>query len=247
MSFKNNIIKMITKTIILNLLLLLTSCARSQDVKNPENICKDCGSFDLAKMSFNENISDLISKTEVWKTAIVNNNNEEKEIEALLKSDTIKLYKYHFSNQQNKVLGKRPFNYNNQFFFNGLVLLTDKNDKIYAYEAINFYDGKMSEIIGFINYLKKENKIADFRQNKMYGDLSVYQWQSESKIVQIVSDNSEGTEERMINGKTSVIKSTYVKLNVYSQSFMEKAIEKLVQKDTGFVIYNEKHYQKKSL
>lgn len=42
--------------------------------------------FDLAKMSFNEDISVLIAKTEVWKTAIVNNN-EEKEIENLSKSD----------------------------------------------------------------------------------------------------------------------------------------------------------------
>ena len=85
-------------------------------MKNPNYICKDCGSFDLAKISFNENISDLIAKTEVWKTAIVNNGNEEKEIEMLSKSDTMKLYKYHFANQQNKILGKAPFNYNNQFF-----------------------------------------------------------------------------------------------------------------------------------
>lgn len=97
--------------IIITLALFLTSCAKSQ---NPINICKDCGEFNLAKMSFNENISDLIAKTDVWKTAIVNENNEE--IEEILKSDIIKLYKYHFSNQQNKILGKRPFNYDNQFF-----------------------------------------------------------------------------------------------------------------------------------
>lgn len=236
------IIKMTTKTIIINLLLFLNSCA--QNTKNPDYICKDCGSFDVAKMSFNENISDLISKTETWKTAIVNKNNEEKEIEELSKSDTIKLYKYHFSNQQNKILGKRPFNYDNQFFFDGLVILTDENNKIYAYEAINFYDGKMSEIIGFVNYLKKENKVYEFTQNKMFGDLSVYKWQSESKIIQLVKNNAEGTEERTINGKTSVIKSTYVKINVYSQSFIKNSIEMLVEKDIDFLIFNEKHYQK---
>lgn len=234
---------MITKTIIINILLLLTSCAKSQNMKNPDYICKDCGSFDLAKMSFDENISDLISKTEVWKTAIVNHNNEEKEIENLSKSDTLKLYKYQFSNQRNKILGKRPFNYNNQFFFNGLAILTDQNNKIYAYEVTNFYDGKMSEIMGFINYLKKENKISHFKQNKMFGDLSVYQWQSEGKIIQIVSDNKEGTEEHTINGKTSIVKSTYVKLNVYNQSFIKNSIKKLVEKDTDFLIFNEKHYQ----
>lgn len=237
------IIEIITKAVIINILLLLTSCAKSQNMKNPENICKDCGSFDLEKMSFNENISDLISKTKVWKTVIVNNNNEEKEIKKLSKSDTIKLYKYHFSNQQNKILGKRPFNYNNQFFFDGLVILTDENHKICAYEASNFYDGNISDITGFINYLKKENKISEFKQNKLFGDLSVYQWKSETEIVQIVSDNEEGTEEHIINGKASVTKSTYVKLNVYNQSFMKNSIQKLVEKDTDFLIFNQKHYQ----
>ncbi|OXA83428.1 hypothetical protein [Flavobacterium hercynium] len=212
-------------------------------MKNPDHICKDCGSFDLAKLSFNENVDSLISKTKVWKTAIVNASNEEKKIENLLKSDTIKLYKYHFSNQQNKILGKRPFNYNNQFFFDGLVILTDKKNKIYAYEATNFYDGKMSEIIDFVSYLKKENKTAEFKQNKMLGDLSVYQWHSENKILQLVKANEEGSEERIISGVTSVRKSTYVKLNIYDQSFMKNSIERLVQKDINFVIFNEKHYQ----
>jgi len=235
---------MTIKTMILNLLLFLTSCVKSQEMKNPDYICKDCGSFDLAKMSFNENISDLISKTEVWKTAIVNNDNEEKEIENLSKSDTIKLYKYHFSNQRNKILGKRPFNYNNQFFFDGLVILTDENNKICAYETVNFYDGNMSEIMDFANYLKKENQMFEFRQNKLFGDLSVYQWRSEGKIIQLVKDNTEGTEENTVNGKTSIRKSTYVKLNFYNQLFIEESMEKLVQSDTDFLIFNEKHYQK---
>lgn len=234
---------MIKKTIIINLLLLFTACSKSQNTKNPDYICKDCGSFDLAKLTFNENISDLISKTKVWKTAIVNSNKEEKEIENLSKSDTIKLYKYHFSNQQNKILGKKPFNYNNQFFFDGLVILTDENHKIYAYEASNFYDGNMSDIIDFINYLKKENKVFEFKQNKLFGDLSVYQWKSESKIVQIVNDNEEGTEEHIINGKTSVTKSTYIKLNFYNQFFIKDSVEKLVKNDINFLIFNEKHYQ----
>lgn len=242
MNYKKTI-KMTIKTMILNLLLFLTSCVKSQDMKNPDYICKDCGSFDLAKMSFNEDISVLIAKTEVWKTAIVNNN-EEKEIENLSKSDTIKLYKYHFSNQQNKILGKRPFNYNNQFFFNGLIILTDEKNKIYAYEAINFYDGKMSEILDFANYLKKENQTSEFKQNKIFGDLSVYQWQSKNKIIQLVRDNKEGKEEHTVNDKTSIIKSTYVKLNVYNQSFVKNSIEKLVKKDIDFLIFNEKQYQK---
>lgn len=226
---------------VLVFILFLTSCAKSQ---NPQNICKNCGSFDLAKLSFNENISDLISKTDVWKTAIVNENNEEKDINELTKKDVVKLYKYHFSNQQNKILGERPFNYNNQFFFDNLVILADANNKIYAFEATNFYNGNYSEITRFINYLKKENKTFEYKQNKMLGDLSVYQWESIKKNIQFVANNTEGTEEQTVNGKTSTIKSTYVKLNAYDESFMKNSINKIVEKDIDFVIYNENHYYK---
>ena len=101
---------MTAKIIIFGFLLILSSCSKYKAQKNPDYICKDCASFDLSKMTFNENISDLTSKTEVWKTAIVNADNEEKQVEALQKSDVIKFYKYHFSNQQDLILGKKPFN-----------------------------------------------------------------------------------------------------------------------------------------
>jgi len=235
---------MTAKIIIFGFLLILSSCSKYKAQKNPDYICKDCASFDLSKMTFNENISDLTSKTEVWKTAIVNADNEEKQVEALQKSDVIKFYKYHFSNQQDLILGKKPFNYNNQFFFNGLVILTDEKNKIYGYEATNFYDGQMSEIISFVNYLKKENSSSKFKQNKMYGDLSVYQWMSDNEIVQLVSDNNVGTEERTINEKISVVNSTYIKLNVYNESFIKNSVVSLLEKDVDFAVYTEKHYQK---
>lgn len=233
---------MFKKSVTLFLLVLLSICFNCQQKENPKNICKDCGSFDLSKMTFNENISDLISKTEVWKTAIVNRNNEEKEMNEILKSDTLKLYKYHFSNQLNKNLGKKPFNYNNQFYFDGLTILTDANNKIYAYNATDFYDGKISEIKDFINYLKKDNNATSFAQNQMIGDLSVYQWKSENKIVQLVSTNEEGSEEQTVNGITSTVKSTYVKLNVFNNQFMKNSVGDLVKNDIDFSIFNKKHF-----
>lgn len=224
--------------------MILSSCSESEGQKNPDFICKGCGSFDLSKMTFNENISELTSKTEVWKTAIVNANNEEKEIETLQKSDVVKFYKYHFSNQRNLILGKNLFHYNNQFFFNGLVILTDAKNKIYGYSAKNFYDGKMSDINNFVNDLKKENNTSQYKQNKMYGDLTVYQWFGKNKIVQLVSDNKVGTEEKTVNGKTSVVNSTYIKINVYDESFVKDSSEKSLEKDVDFAVFSEKHYQK---
>lgn len=234
---------MTTKIIILGFVLI--TCSQSLAQKNPDYICKDCGNFDLAKISFNENVSDLISKTEVWKTAIVNDNNEEKDINELTKKDLVKLYKYHFSNQQNKILGEKPFNYNNQFSFNNLILLADANNRIYAYESTIFYKGNYSDIKNFITYLIQKNENLNFKQNKMLGDLSVYQWESEKGIMQFVCDNKEGTEEQTINGKTTKIKSTYVKLNYYDKAFINNSVNKMVEKDVNFVIFNEKHYRSK--
>ncbi|WP_333852033.1 hypothetical protein [Epilithonimonas sp.] len=121
---------MTTKTLVFGFLLILSSCSKFNAQKNPDYICKDCGSFDLSKMTFYENISDLTSKTEVWKTAIVNDNNEEKQVEALQKSDVVKFYKFYFSNQQDLILGKNTFNYNNQFLFKYTVapLMEGKQD-----------------------------------------------------------------------------------------------------------------------
>lgn len=103
-----------------------------------------------------------------------------------------------------------------------MVILTDINNKIYAYEAYNFYDGNMSDIMYFTNFLKKENEIFEFKLNKLLGDLTAYQWISDKKIIQFIKDNTEGTKERIINGKSSIIKSTYVKINAYNQSFIKK-------------------------
>ncbi|MBV6881822.1 hypothetical protein NG800_018200 [Epilithonimonas ginsengisoli] len=45
---------MTTKILVFGLLLILSSFSESQAQKNPDYICKDCGSFDLAKMTFKE-------------------------------------------------------------------------------------------------------------------------------------------------------------------------------------------------
>ncbi len=222
-------------------MLLLICCTKSQ-TSNPKYICKNCGNFDLKKMTFNENISDLIAKTDIWKTAIVNIDNEEKEIEDISKFDSVKLYKYHFSNQSNKNLGEKPFNYDKQFYFDGLTILADASNNIYAYSATNFYDGSFSDIINFIAYLKNDNKDSSFAQNQVFGDLSVYQWKSDNKIVQLVCANEEGSLERTINGKTSNVKSTYVKLNVFNKQFIKKSVNDLVKDDIDFSVFNRKNF-----
>lgn len=233
-------IKLFTTSVIL-LLITFYSC---QKIENPKNICKDCGSFDLSKITFTEKISDLTAKTEVWKSAIVNDDNELKSEEEVTKKDVAKLYKYSFANAQNLILGSKPFTYNGHFDFNSLQILTDPKNKIIAFNATIFYDGKMEDINDFVEYLKKENKSMKMTKNGMLGDLTVYQWFSDDRIIQLVKDNTEGVEETMIDGKTTKKKSTYVKLTIYDSSFLKNAINTIVDRDIDFVLYHDSHFIK---
>lgn len=231
---------MVNKIIQICFIFLLFSCSKSQ---NPKHICKDCGTFDLATVTFNESILDLSAKTEVWKEPVVDQNN----IEVKFQDTSGKksgLFITHFSNQKNKTLGKKPFNYENKFFFKNLSILADSNNKIYALDATIFHDGEMAEIDNFIEYLKKKYKNFKITQNKMAGALTVYQWRADDKIIQIVKDNELGYEERTINGKTEKLKSTYFKFTIYSSSFIKSSLEKLVVNNKDFIIFNEKHYYK---
>lgn len=196
-------------------------------------------------MTFAEDITKLSSKTEVFKIALVNDNYEEKDAEEVLKNDKPQLYKYRFENQRNKILGKKPYTYDGRFFFNNLTILTNPENKIYAYDATVFYDGSIKDIDAFVVYMKNTNKDMKFTLNRMLGAMTVYQWKSKDKIIQIVKDNHEGTVEQFFDGKKSVVKSTYLKLTVYNSSFLNDAVEPKVERDIDFVIFNEKHFYNK--
>ncbi|MBV6881824.1 hypothetical protein NG800_018210 [Epilithonimonas ginsengisoli] len=226
------------------LLLVLISCTQSQ-TKNPMYICKDCGSFDLGKMTFKENIDVLSSKTEIFKTALVNQNNEEKDADQLTKNDVVKLYKYNFENQQNEILGDKLLNYNNEFSFTGLSILTTPDKKMLAYKATDFFEGDAKKIDQFITYLQAQNKSLKMVQNKMEGDLTVYQWISDKQITQLVRSNKASKEEEMIDGKSVVKYNTYVKLNYYNEAFIKNSDQDIVKSDLDFAVYNDKHFQKK--
>lgn len=235
---------MIKSRILSAVIVVFSTLIFAQQKENPKNICKDCSGFDLSKMTFSEKISDLTAKTEVWKSAIVNHNNELKLEEEISKRDSVKLYKYHFANGRNLILGKRYFNFNGQFNFNDLDFLTDKNNSILALNTTIFYDGPFDDINKFIDALK--SKFKGFKQIKgsMYGDLSVHQWFTDDHIIQLVTDKKEGEMEQTIDGKTTKIKSTYVKLNIYSRSFIERSMQKLVERDTDFVLFDDRHFIK---
>lgn len=225
--------------ILLNIFFIFFNCQKNE---NPINICKDCGSFDLNKVKFTENILELTSKTEVTKSTL-NSNNDPSELKGNVgESKSGDFLKYSFLNDKNLKLGKTPFNYNNQFNFNQLNILVDSKNKIIVLDATIFYDGKIEDITKFVDYLKKGNKAAKMIIGKMYGDLTVYQWFLNDKIIQLVKDNEEGTEEQTINGKTTKTRSTYLKLNIYNRPLLTNSITSVIGQDSDFVLYDKKYY-----
>lgn len=225
-----------------SLIIFLAVFYNCQKIENPKNICKECGSLDLSKMTFEEKISDLTAKTEVWKSVTVNDDNELKLEENVLSKDITKLYKYHFANGRNLMLGKQPFNYNGKFYFNALEILTDPNNKIYAINTTIFYEDKIADIDRFVEFLKNKYQSSHMTINKMNGDLAVYQWVSDNQIIQLVKDNKEGMMEHTKDGKTTEIKSTYLKLTVYNSSFIKNSVKEMVAADTDFVLFDQRHF-----
>lgn len=224
--------------------ILAATFSVAQQKENPINICKDCGKFDIAKVTFSEKTSDLTAKTEIWKSVIVNHNNDLKFEEEVTKNDTVKLYKYSFANGRNLNLGKNYFNYNQQFDFSQFIILTDAKNRFCALESTISYDGEFAEVNKFINHLKVSFKGFKLIKNKIYGDLNVHQWFTDDKIIQLVTDAKEGTAEYGESGNVTKIKSTYVKLNIYSRFFIENSINKMVEHDTNFALFDERYFIK---
>jgi len=228
--------------VLIFLLAFALSCMQAQ-TENPKSICKDCGNFDLNKIDFTENVDLLASKTEIYKTALVNANNEEKDAQELASNDRVNVYKYNFANQENQILGERPFHFNNQFDFTDLTLLSGADKKLLAYEATVLFEGKDEEIDQFIAQLQKQYQDAPMNKNEMEGDLTVYQWHSDHFIVQLVRANRAGEQERTTDGKTTIKRHYYVKLNYYGNSFVKKSMQQDLRKDVNFAVFDNRHFK----
>ncbi len=219
---------------------LMTACSQSQ---NPEHICKDCKTFDLAKVTYQEDIQELTAKAEIFKIAIVNESNQEKRVEEVTDSDKVKLYKYRFLDEEG-LFEENPISYDNKFFFDGLTVLTDAEDNIQAFSTTTFYDGKMEDIEKFIVYMKKKYSNFHFEEHTLRGGMPLYRWTSDDEIIQIVSDKEEGTEIRFDeNGKETEVSSTHISLTIYGKSFIENNIKEWVENNSEFLIYEEQSYE----
>lgn len=225
MSYKKN--KMTTKIIIVNLLLVLTSCAKSQNIKNPENICKDCGSFDVNKIEFTEKIDKLILKGRVFITAI-DNYNVEKRINEISKKDIVIAYKYKIVNRLNEDLGEGFFKFNNVFNFDNLSFLVDSEKKIIAYKTYSWSNNGGKKTNDLIEYISEISR-SKAQYNILYADGSnVYQWDSMDYFYQLMSTKD----------------ASYTSLLVIKKNRFTDSIKKAVKNDETFLLFNEKSFKK---
>lgn len=231
------------KTFVFVLLNFLLFSCNSQEKENPKFICKNCGSFDLSKITFNENIDILLSKTDSFKSIIVNKYAEEKDPEELLAKDTIYVNKYILENHKNKILGEDFFNFHNEFKFSNLALISDRNKKIIAYKLSTYYKGDINEINDFISFLTKNLNTKPTQNSLVIGDSTIYHWETSDLLFQLMRSNKKKKEEKIVNGIKSESYFYDVDLNVYNKANLTNELKGIVNRDPYFVIFSKKYFK----
>ncbi|WP_415779339.1 hypothetical protein, partial [Elizabethkingia occulta] len=187
---------LLKKVINISFTFLLISCAKSQ---NSNYICNDCGSFDLSKISFNENIDQLTSKTEVFKTVFVNEGCEEKRMEDILKSDNVCAFKYNlYETPKNKI----HLSFSDKLKFNNLHLLADSKKELVAYSSSEDFNGSEKDFTSFVDFLTKKLNTKPQYNILLLDETIVYQWDTNSYIYQFTRSKNKQQKEVVINGKT---------------------------------------------
>ncbi|WP_245803858.1 hypothetical protein [Elizabethkingia occulta] len=229
---------LLKKVINISFTFLLISCAKSQ---NSNYICNDCGSFDLSKISFNENIDQLTSKTEVFKTVFVNEGCEEKRMEDILKSDNVCAFKYNlYETPKNKI----HLSFSDKLKFNNLHLLADSKKELVAYSSSEDFNGSEKDFTSFVDFLTKKLNTKPQYNILLLDETIVYQWDTNSYIYQFTRSKNKQQKEVVINGKTIMDSYYYVTFSVYQKDKLNSKIKSIIPRNENFIIYNDKYFKK---
>ncbi len=209
---------------------------------NSTTVCKDCKSFDLAKLSFDQNIDFLTSKTKTTILAYVNGGNDRKPVEKVNKNDKINLYFYFLENYDQQTLGKKAINYNGKFYFHNLQFALNPKKELIACSANSNYEGKSQDIDDFIDDVTKENKDAKMIYFQL-PDAHIYQWYFPHKIIQIIKSNSKAEETVIVNGKSNKKFTYYINLNIFNRDQMTKENTLLLNKQIFFRLLKDINYK----
>jgi hypothetical protein len=220
------------------LLLVFTSSMLAQKkVSNQE----DDFMLDLSKVDFKEDYRLLFPAQEKFKFFLVNDDFEKKEEEELLKKDDIKAFLY--SVMRNKT--KQNVVYDNFFNFDNIKFITDTSNNIIAYQTYNFYEGSMKDIDNFVIKLQNKLKGNVLKTGKLVNGALVYQYCSETTIVQLERDIRKEKETTYLGGKETVKYACYVSLSVYNRKLFNANLENYLKYKADFLLYDKEHYARK--
>jgi hypothetical protein len=201
--------------------------------QNPKFICITCGSFDLAKVNFGENLNELGAKTKIVTKASVQSY-----------TDQTKTYETLFLFKNNQNSGVEIITYQDWLRFSNVNVLTNADKKIIAYNAFSFYDGPLTKIDDFVNKLKNKFKTSTLITGKGIDGAVVYQWYLDDIVVQLERDLKQEKESSNVGGKWVEKKTCHVKLTIYNKALLDDKMKKALSRNIYFLLYQKEHFIK---
>ena len=203
--------------------------------QNPKSICITCGSFDLAKINFNEDLNELGAKTKILTKA-----------SGQSYTDQTRTYEtlFLFKDKQNSDV--KIITYENWFKFSNVNILTNADKKIIAYNAFNFYDGPLNKIDDFVFKLKRKFKTNTLITGKRIDGAVVYQWYVDDIIVQLDRDLKQEKESSKIGNKWVEKKTCLVKLTIFNKALLDEKMKKALGRNISFLFYQKEHFVKET-
>ena len=229
---------MFKKIIGLCFILLLSSYLSAQ---NTGYICSNCGTFDLSKITFNENIDELVSKADPFKTAFANASCEEKRIDEVGEKDQICGFKYSI---YKKETDPSFLSFSDQFKFDNLYLLTSTEKSMVAYTATSDFKGDEKAFLSLVNLVSQKFNTKPEQHTLFLDGSLVYQWNTPSYTCQITRSKDKHQRESTVNGKTKTNDFYSLTLGIYQKNKLDAKMKEVIRRNESFVIYTDKNFGK---
>lgn len=229
---------MFKKIIGLCFILLLSSYLSAQ---NTGYICSNCGTFDLSKITFNENIDELVSKAGSFKTAFANASCDEKNIDKVGKKDQICGFKYSI---YKKETDPSFLSFSDPFKFDNLYLLTNTEKSMVAYMATSDFKGDEKTFLSLVNLVSQKFNTKPEQHTLFLDGSLVYQWNTLSYTCQITRSKDKHQRESTVNGKTKTDDFYSLTLGIYQKNKLDAKMKEVIRRNENFVIYTDKNFEK---
>lgn len=219
-------------------ILLLSSNISAQ---NTIYICNSCGTFNLSKITFNENMDDLVSKAEPFKTAFANASCEEKRIDEVGGKDQICGFKYSI---YKKETDQSFLTFSDPFRFDNLYLLTNAEKSLVAYTAVSDFKGDEKAFLSLVNLVSQKFNTKPEQHTLFLDGALVYLWNTPSYTCQITRSKDKHQRESTVKGKAKTDNFYSLTLGVYQKNKLDAKMKEVIRRNENFVIYTDKNFGK---